>query len=148
MDQLQSIGNGIDIKHVTYVLTRYKWLLVAVFIIGFGGAGLYIRYTKPVYEANMIIQLNDDVETNFLLENNPAMMLNKGLARDLELLKSPVLLKRTLDALGFEVSYFVNGYFVDNDVYNNIYFRVEVLSNSNEILNVPIFLKIIRMGLT
>lgn len=139
MNQQQMNNNGIDLKHVLYVFTRYKWLLVAIFVLGFAVAGLYLRYTKPVYEASMVIQLNDETETNFLQENNPSMMLNKGLARDLELLKSPVLLKRTLDTLDFEISYFINGYFIDYDVYNNICFNVQKLSFSDQLVNVPVF---------
>ncbi len=141
MDQQQTSGNGIDIKHVLYVLAKYKWILVSIFVIGFVVAALYIRYTKPVYEASMVIQLSDDAETNFLLENNPSMMMNKGLARDLELLKSPVLLQRTLDSLDFKVSYFIKGYFIDNDIYTGAFYRVHALNLSPNFYDVPVILQ-------
>lgn len=140
MDQQQSSDNGIDLKHVFYVLQKYRWAILSIFFIGFLIAFLFVRYTRPVYEANMIIQLNDETETNFLWENSPSMLMNKGLARDMELLKSPVLLKRTLDSLNLSTSFFNKGVFVDNDIYQGSVFDVNVIYASPAIFEIPIFI--------
>lgn len=141
MDQQQSSNNGIDLKHVFYVLRKYRWVILSIFITGFLISFLYVRYTRPVYEANMIIQLNDETETNFLWENSPSMLMNKGLARDMELLKSPVLLKRTLDSLNLSTSFYNKGVFVDNDIYQASVFDVQVIYAHPSIFDIPIFIE-------
>ncbi|MCZ2443700.1 MAG: polysaccharide biosynthesis tyrosine autokinase [Flavobacteriales bacterium] len=93
-----------------------KWSLLIFFIISVS-AFLYLRYTVPLYRSVAIIQLTDDISQKRFLGKDD--IFDNNIAQELELLRSPVFMQRTLDILSLNVTYFNKGRILDFDNYKN-----------------------------
>jgi tyrosine-protein kinase Etk/Wzc len=96
--KIPSINDEIDFK-LFLIIARKNILWVILFlIIALVGAFLYLRYTYPLYETQAVIQLDVKSEANKYLttisdQSNPT---EEGMAKRVELLRSPVFLQRAL----------------------------------------------------
>lgn len=112
-----------------------KWALLIFSLIGMG-MFLYLRYTIPLYRSVSIIQLTDDIQQKKFLSKED--YFDNSLAQELELMRSPVFLQRTLDSMDLDVTYFNRGRIIDFDNYNNGPYRVSTRVTNAAIYGVPI----------
>lgn len=112
-----------------------KWALLIFSLIGLG-TFLYLRYTIPLYRSVSIIQLTDDIQQKKFLSKED--YFDNSLAQELELMRSPVFLQRTLDSMDLHITYFNKGRIIDFDNYNNGPYRVHTNVHNAAIYGVPI----------
>jgi tyrosine-protein kinase Etk/Wzc len=112
-----------------------KWALLIFSLIGLG-MFLYLRYTIPLYRSVSIIQLTDDIQQKKFLSKED--YFDNSLAQELELMRSPVFLQRTLDSMDLDVTYFNKGRIIDFDNYNNGPYRVHTNVHNTAIYGVPV----------
>ena len=124
---IPQINQDLDFKLLLHVLSKNLVWIVFLFVLGITSAFLLIRYTKPLYRAKSVIQLTsneDDAQKNILDQSlNPYRGMN--LAKEIELIKSPVFLQRVVQKLPVEVSYFVKGAILNFESYRSTPFYVE-----------------------
>ncbi|MDX1349936.1 MAG: polysaccharide biosynthesis tyrosine autokinase [Putridiphycobacter sp.] len=122
---------------------NYGWLLIIV-LIGFLSAGLYLRYTKPIFESKAIIQRTLKDEGQRLL-NFDNLDQENNLSADVELLKSPFLLEKVLMNLNLKVSYFSQGQVLTEEKFTQSPYHVTFLElKDSTLVNTPIFVN--RIG--
>lgn len=112
-----------------------KWALLIFLLIGLG-MFLYLRYTIPLYRSVSIIQLTDDIQQKKFLSKED--YFDNSLAQELELMRSPVFLQRTLDSMDLDITYFNKGRIIDFDNYNNGPYRVVTNVHNTAIYGVPV----------
>ncbi|MCX7743559.1 MAG: polysaccharide biosynthesis tyrosine autokinase [Flavobacteriales bacterium] len=112
-----------------------KWALLIFLIVGMC-MFLYLRYTIPLYRSVSIIQLTDDIQQKKFLSKED--YFDNSLAQELELMRSPVFLQRTLDSMDLDITYFNKGRIIDFDNYNNGPYRVYTRVTNASIYGVPI----------
>ncbi|MEX2483474.1 MAG: polysaccharide biosynthesis tyrosine autokinase [Brumimicrobium sp.] len=134
------VNTSFDIDILKIVIRRnWYWILLIAFLL-LAAAFLYLRYTKPVYESKMLIQIsNEDQGADVLDFKN----LNDeiSISREIELLRSEYLFEKALSKLDLKISYYAQGDVLTEKRYkqNNFYVENYVVKDSS-ILNKPIFI--------
>lgn len=109
------------------------WILGILLLAGIGSY-LYLRYTIPIYESSVLLQLGEEDRAKQLLNVNNVYEEDEKLSADLEVLRSNFLLKRALKRLPLRVRYFAEGNFLTNEHYVRSPYRVRILSISDSSL--------------
>lgn len=86
----------------------WPWVL-GIMIITTSLAFLYVRYTKPIYSAESILKLDIKNDANLLGLQNPLEQDIKGLAGEIEILRSRLFFSKVVDAVGMDISYYHPG---------------------------------------
>jgi tyrosine-protein kinase Etk/Wzc len=123
------------------IVRRYWWMaLLAVGLMGLL-AFVYLRYTKPLYESRIVIQLGEKDKGKELLEIENINTKN-NISSELELLRSEFLFDLAIQQLNLNVSLFSKGKFLTEEKYHQSTFTVLPYSLSDSTLcTVPIFLR-------
>lgn len=141
------INQDLDFKLLLHVLSKNMIWIVFLFVLGLISAFLLIRYTKPVYRAKSVIQLtsNENEQKNILDEKlNP--YTSKNLAKEIELLRSPVFLQRVLNKIPVDISYFIRGAILNYESYKSTPFFVEYETIEPAIYGKKMDLQILDQG--
>ena len=129
-DRLTNFSNEFDVGLFLYILKRSVFWVILCILAAVLGAFLYLRYTPLVYQAKAVIQLAEDDNANKILDVENIREDNQPEAK-VELLRSKLLISRTLKQLPIKVSYFAKGQILSNEHYLSSPYQVELL----EILN-------------
>ncbi|SMD35277.1 capsular exopolysaccharide family [Reichenbachiella faecimaris] len=109
----------------------WPWVL-GILITTMSLSFLYMRYTKPIYSAESILKLDIKNDANLLGLQNPLEQDIKGIAGEIEILRSRLFFSKVVDAIGMGISYYHPGrsHLVD-ERYGNSPFEVQYdLTNS------------------
>ena len=138
-NEVSSFNREIDIDILKTVFRKnWVWLLLFI-IIGIGGAFIYLRYTKPVYESKAIIQRSLKDEGQRILEFKDFSTEN-NLSADVELLRSPFLLEKVLMNLNLKISYFSEGEVLTEEKFKQSpYHLIFYELKDSSLVNVPIY---------
>ena len=125
-ERLNNIPNRFAINKefdadIIWVVLRKHWLVYPLLIlIALSSGYLYLRYTKPVYASNAVIQRSSQDEGKRILDIES--FENEGLlSEDVELLKSTFLLEKALRNLNLNISYFSEGDILTEEELNIFY---------------------------
>ena len=115
-----------------------------LYYIIFGGITLfitfmYLRYTPLRFEADAIIQINEE-QCNAQLLQIENIYANVSLANLTELIRSREFLKRTLLELNLYKSYYLEGKFLTTELYKKSPFFVEIENFPSNLYNRKIYL--------
>lgn len=131
-----------DLKLFVYIAFRRAWLILVVFVIVSISCYLLLRYSQPIYESSVILQVEK--------ENRPETILvgtrysNEHFSKKIELLHSRVFFNRVLKQLPVDVSYFNEGKFLYHDIYGSWPFQVHYVIQDFGIYDNSIHLKYIN----
>ncbi len=102
---------------ILWVVIKKHWLVFPILLIVALSAGyLYLRYTKPVYSSNAVVQRSSQDEGKRILDIES--FENEGsLSEDVELLKSTFLLEKALKNLNLNISYYSEGEILTEEKY-------------------------------
>lgn len=125
------------------IFRRYWWW-AALFIFVFGAiAFIYLRYTKPIYESSMVIQLAEKDQGKELLEIEN-INTKENISSEIELLRSELLFDMALERLNMHVSLFSKGKILTEEKYHQSSFNIIPYSLKDSALcDVPIWLEVI-----
>lgn len=135
------VNTSFDIDILKIVIRKNWYFLVLISAILLSSAFLYLRYTKPVYESKMLIQIsNEDQGADVLDFKN--VKEEASISREIELLRSEFLFEKALNRLDLQVSLFAEGDVLTEKRYNQSTFYIE---NSNvkdsTVFHTPIYIK-------
>ncbi len=114
--KISRFNNELDFS-IALVVLRNNWVIVPVLLLlGLTGSFLYLRYTKPVYESNTVIQRSSRDEGKKILELEN-LEQEDNLSQDVELLRSSFLLQKALRNLNLSISYYSEGQILTEEQY-------------------------------
>src|SRR5690606_5331781 len=130
-ERLTNFGSDFELGLFLYIVRRnLKWvfLLIAIALLG---CFLYLRYTAPVYEASTIVQLSKSDKANKILQVEQ-IYEDRTLSAEIELLKSKLLLEQTVRQLPLEISYYLKGEILTQELYktSNPKVKLETIRDS------------------
>lgn len=128
---IPQINQDIDPKLLVHVLGKNLVWVLFLFVIAITSAFLLIRYTKPIYKSKAVIQLTSEKVENNVLDEKLNPYNSENIAKEIELLKSPVFLSRVTQKIPLDVSYYVKGSILNFENYKATPFVVEYDSISN-----------------
>ncbi len=143
-ERLTNFSSEFEIGLFLY-LTRQIWIWVlAIVIVCLSIGFLYIRYTPPIYESSALIQRTKQDNARKILNVKNPLQEEETLTSDIELLRSPLLMRHVVSSLPLQIRYFLEGKILTHEKYNGSIFRLHnfILLNSS-IVNVPIYTKLI-----
>ncbi len=133
------LNEKIDFYVLWYIFKRSIIISLLFFIIAIGVAFIYLRYTPPLYKASSVIQIkNENDNTQQILELS-SIKEEINLNQTIELLRSPVFLKRTFNKLPLYISYYSQGTFLAYELYRSSPFRVDYEVSNPVFYQLPIY---------
>ena len=124
-ERLTNFSSEFEIGLFLY-LTRQIWVwMLLIVIVCFGLGFLYIRYTPPQYKAKALIQRTSQDNARRILNVKNPLQEDETLTGDVELLRSPLLMEKTVASLPLQIRYFLEGKILKHEKYNGSLFLVE-----------------------
>jgi len=140
-ERLTNFSHEFDLGLFIYIIKKSLFWVVMLVVASLVLATLYLRYTPEVYEAKALVQIGEDDSGGRVLEVT-SFQQDNGIEARVELIRSKLLIQRTLDGMALDVSYFAKGRILTNEHYILSPYRVEVIDIQNEALrNRPIFIE-------
>lgn len=140
-DPISNFNTELDIILLMQIFKRNLLLFLAIIVITTTIAFIYLRYTVPLYQSQLILQVGSENTADQVLEVSK-FQENEDVAKDVELLKSKFLLKRALATLPLEISYFNKGKFLTFELYKDSPIDVDYQVLDSNILGVPYFVEL------
>jgi tyrosine-protein kinase Etk/Wzc len=117
---LESEEESIDFRAIAWRYIR-RWYLFVFFLgIALVSAFFYIRYTRPVYKVSSVVLIKDEkkgMKAGMDVIEGLDLGGNKIVENEIEVLKSRSLMKKVVEALRLNVSYFREASPIDTDLY-------------------------------
>lgn len=119
-ERLTNFSGEFEIGLFVFIAKKSLLWVCLFFAIAIGGSWLYLRYTQPEYESNAVMQINNDNNAKMLNVTGLYDMEDQNeLASAIEIIRSKVFLRRVLNKLPLEVSYFAQGNIKTNEHYKS-----------------------------
>lgn len=139
--KISNLNTDLDLDILKIVFRKTWFYILFSVIIGLLVGFIYLRYTKPLYEANAVIQRSSKDEGQRILEFNNFDQEN-NLSVDVELLKSPFLLEKTIKDLNLKISYFSEGKFLTEEKFTDSPYHINFIKlKDSSLINKPIFIE-------
>ena len=119
------INKSYDPLIAKTVLQRYWWWPVLFVALFTAVAYAYLRYTKPIYESQMVIQLGERDSAKDLLDIENIYTKDNALSSVVELLRSELLFERAVKRLNLNVSLYSKGDLLTEEKYMSSAFNVQ-----------------------
>lgn len=116
--------NDFDLEVFLDIVKQSKFWFIGFAFVTIASAFLYLRYTAPVYESSLVIQIHKDNEANNVLNMYSQMNDQQNITSELELMRSKLLFKRSVDKLPLDVQYFTEGALLRDNKYKSNVFSI------------------------
>ncbi len=134
------VNTSFDLKVLKIVIKRNWYWCAIISILLFVGAFIYVRYTKPVYESRMLIQLNSENQGADVLDFKD-MRKEGTIAKEIELLRSQMLFEKAVSDLPLTVSHYAKGEFLTETLYKQGTVRISpLIIKDSSLFSIPIYL--------
>lgn len=131
-ERVERFSSSIDLSLFLYLFFKSKYIIISFLIIIFTLAFLYLRYSQPVYESKSKIQIISDNAASKVLQFGQDDANGNKIAEAIEQMRSKVFLKRVVEKLAIEISYYTEGTFKSNELYKmSPYFTKVIIKNPN-----------------
>lgn len=139
--KISKINDEFDFLLLMKIIKRYWYVIILVFGVVLSGSWVYLRYTPNVYEANAIIQVEDENPTQFFGSENSIPISNNDLPKKIDFLRSSAFLNIALSKLPLQIGYFYNGTILRMELYKSSPFVAQIIKIDSAFYNNPIELK-------
>lgn len=134
------INKDFDAVILKTVLKRY-WIWPVLFVgLFFFIAYTYLRYTKPVYESSLVLQLdNQDNAKEILQIENINSKIDNDIPSQIELMRSELLFEQAVRKINYHVSLYSKGSVLTEEKYKASTFYIQPFElKDSSLINVPI----------
>ncbi len=130
----KSNQNNVFKEVLAKIARNWYWFIFSLAVC-YGTAKLYLRWMIPIYnvECRFLIKKqnspsnsSDELSQLNIISNN-----NNDVANEIEVLKTRLLMSRTVRELQLNVSYFLKGHFKSTELYRTAPFVLQLLSQEN-----------------
>ena len=133
-ERITNFSSEFELGLFLYILRKSViWILLILFL-SFIGALIYLRYTVPMYESNLVLQISSQNTAGKVL-NVEDIYEQDDISAHIELLRSKFLLNRAIQSLPLDVSYHNKGQFLTYELYTSSPFRVQYEIRDSSMLN-------------
>lgn len=140
-EKVKIVNKEFDIQILLTVLRRFWWIPVLFISILWVVAFLYLRYTKPTYESNMMIQLGSQDNAKDIMEIEGINRGDDNMSAEVELLKSQLVFYKAISRLNLHVSLFSKGAVLTEEKYKTGMFNVQPYElKDSSLVDIPIIL--------
>ena len=136
-ERLSNFNTEFDLGLFLYIFKKNILWVLLTFGIAALGSFIYIRYSAPIYKSETIIQIEKSNKANTVLDVEDYYETN-DISAELEILKSALIVKNSIQQLPLEVSYFTQGQFLTNEIYKSSPFEVTIFEKDSAISSVRI----------
>lgn len=154
--QIPADEETIDLRRIfNYFLGNLHWFILSVFL-ALVVAFLFNRYTTKIYNISTTVLIEDDKKNSpWLSSTGPGMDITQGFGlfpslQNFEnqtiIIKSYSQVRRTIEKLNFEVSYFGQGRVVSREIYKQAPFEVIFSKNKPQPQNLEFDISIDKDG--
>lgn len=135
--KISPINEEFDFKLLVTIARKNSIALALILLISVLTSVLILRYTPPVFEATSVLQLTMENQAKRILNANSYQEIqdeNKLLASSIELIRSKVMIARTIEKLPLDISYFAKGEVLTNELYKQCPFEVSYQLKDSSLL--------------
>jgi tyrosine-protein kinase Etk/Wzc len=132
-DRLTNFSNEFDLGLFIHICRKSFWWVFLCIALALAGAAIYLRYTPYTYESKAVIQLAEEQQPDELLGVAAPEHNNEPEAK-VELLRSKLLISRTVNKMPLRVSYFAKGEILTAQHYLSSPYQVDVLELTNVLI--------------
>ncbi len=141
---LEEESHEIDWIKLRLILRKSTPWFIVIFAVLILTAVLYLRYTKPMYQSNSEIKLDQEDQSNVLGLAQYEQSSNMGLlSSEMEIIQSRLFFSKVVETVDLNPQYFTYGNILDDEKYLNPPFRVKYKILNASIFNVPIDVTIV-----
>ena len=136
LEKLLSQNQGVDFRRILGRIRRNWYYIVLSIFVGYGVAFIVNRYSTRIYQVKASIIIREEQEFNAgaeLLYSNLLVNSYRNFFNEIYILKSYPLMKRVIDNLDFQVSYFREGNIKSSEIYKQAPFKVVLADNQNQL---------------
>ena len=119
------INKNYDPLILRTILKRFWWWPLTFVLIFSTLAFFYLRYTKPLYESDMVIQLASEDNAKDILDIENMHTKDDDISQVVELLRSELLFERAIKELNLNVSLYSRGSILTEEMYLSSTFSVQ-----------------------
>ena len=110
------------------IIQRY-WKSPIYFVLFFGLiAFIYLRYTKPLYQSNAVLQIVEEDKVSEVLGEVTAASQGTNINQEVEFLRSDFLLDQTIKKLNISTNLYSEGKLLTKDLYKSTRFKLVPIS--------------------
>jgi capsular exopolysaccharide synthesis family protein len=135
----ENLEKSIDIKRVLAILLSRWYIIVASIIIALVVSYIKLRYTTPIYQANIYLRLEDEKNsgiTDLFRFGRSGARLDNQMKTETEVIRSRTVALKTLQALDIPFTYEFQGKILKQKLYpNNIFVISPIYIDSSSYLN-------------
>ncbi len=136
--KIPTLNDELDIRLFLFITKKNLLLVIILLILAFAGTFLYLRYTHPIYQSNIIIQVNREEQANKIL--NMQNLYEDELQSKIVLLSSPVFLQRAFKKLPLTTSYYVEGNILSFEQFGISPYLISAIVKDANIYGIPIYI--------
>jgi len=129
-------GEGFNLPLLLYVLRKSLVWMALFLLMAVAAVWIYLRYTAPAYEATARVMYKPPEATQALSLDVTDIHRYDAFS-DVQVIRSPLILKRALKKVPLAVSYFTKGKFMNTELYTNTPFVVDARVNDSSAFNQP-----------
>ena len=134
------VNKEFDASILKTVLLRLWWVPILFIAIAITGAYLYLRYTKPMYESTMILQIEEQDTAKEILNVENINIRQNDLSATIELMRSELMFERAVKRLNYNVSLYSRGQVLTEEKYNSSSFNVQPYQlKDSALIGVPVY---------
>lgn len=140
-ETISNFNTELDVILLLQIFKKNLLLFIAIILACVVVSFLYLRYTVPLYQSQLVLQVGSKNTADQVLKVDK-FQEDDDVAKDVELLKSKFLLKRALAKLPLEISYFNKGKFLTFELYRNSPLEVSFTIKDSSIIGLPFYVEL------
>ena len=142
-ERVTNFSNNFEIGLFIHLLKKSLIIYILIFAAAIASGYLYLRYTDPIYESSLIMQINKKDQAGQLLNVYSSFEDNTQLIAEVELLKSSFMLEKAIKAMPLKIGYFSKGEILTTDNYKSSSFKIlNFTIFDSTIMNQKVFISI------
>ena len=123
-ERVTNFSNNFELGLFIHLLKKSLIIYILIFATAIAFGYLYLRYTDPIYESSLIMQINKKDQAGQLLNVYSSFEDNTQLIAEVELLKSSFMLEKAIKAMPLKIGYFSKGEILTTDNYKSSSFKI------------------------
>jgi hypothetical protein len=123
-ERITNFSKEFELGLFLSIARKNIWWIVLIITVCSAGSYLYLRYTQPIFQSTVVLQIGDDESEKKILgvEFIPD---EANIDSKIELIRSPFIFKQAIASLPLEVSYYHEGNILTEEKYNYSSFYLE-----------------------
>lgn len=142
-----NLAESLNLGLLIYILNKsILWIILIISVCVFS-TFIYLRYAPRIYESSAKMMLQVQKSTQILgIENLVFEKDQSEINREMQVLKSNLMLEQVANRLPLSIGYFKEGKskFISDDLYTNAPFEIKLVKIAPEFYGEPIYIRLVN----